>query len=203
MLPVSSDSVKARRTPPFQGLTWGSSRAKVDTSNFGPRGCAANLHAITYALRASSISSASGADSIRRWSRITGSRAFAAVARAVVAFARDPGADDGSCVISQAKNNLSRLDLPSLRYLVDWVTLDTADGPGQWGRLRITGEADIHVEAILREDDTTGEDRTDAAAAWLEDYLTANGGHAVSADIRKPPGRSGSPNASWPAPGRP
>jgi hypothetical protein len=105
----------------------------------------------------------------------------------VVAFARDPHADDGSCVISQAKNNLGRLDLPSLRYVVDSITLDTPDGPGQWGRLRITGETDTHVEAILRDDDTPTEDRTerDAAAAWLTDYLTANGGSAASADTKK------------------
>ena len=46
---------------------------------------------------------------------------FSAVARAVVAIARDTDSDDGSCVLSQAKNNLGRLDLPSLRYVIDSV----------------------------------------------------------------------------------
>jgi AAA domain len=118
-------------------------------------------------------------------SRITGSRAFAAVARAAIAFARDPAAPDGSCVISQAKNNLGRLDIPSLRYIVESVTLHTPDGPGHWGRLRITGETDTHVETILNDTDHA-EDHTerDAAAAWLEDYLTEHS-KTPSAAVKK------------------
>ncbi|NIJ09895.1 hypothetical protein FHU38_000239 [Saccharomonospora amisosensis] len=120
-------------------------------------------------------------------SRITGSRAFSAVARAAIAFARDTSADDGSCVISQAKNNLGRLDLPSLRYVVESITLDTEEGPAEWGRLTITGETDTHVEALLNDADNGGDDRTerDAAEGWLSDYLTANGGTAASADAKK------------------
>ncbi|MGH4027292.1 MAG: hypothetical protein ACRDRV_22205 [Pseudonocardiaceae bacterium] len=69
---------------------------------------------------------AGGADVL---SRITGSRAFSAVARAAIAFARDPHAEDGSCVVSQVKNNLGRLDLPSLRYVVESVTVQTTEAP--------------------------------------------------------------------------
>ncbi len=117
-------------------------------------------------------------------SRITGSRAFAAVARAAIAFARDPNAEDGSCVISQAKNNLGRLDLPSLRYLIESVTLDTPDGPGHWGRLRILGETTTHVETILNEHDST-EDRNerDELDAWLLEYLISQGGSVTANDI--------------------
>lgn len=123
---------------------------------------------------------ASGTDVL---SRITGSRAFAAVARAVIAFAKDPHADDGSCVISQAKNNLGSSDIPSLRYLVDSITLPTAEGPGQWGRLRITGETDVHVEAILNDTDT--DDRTDRTEvdAWLLEYLVEQSGSVAAKDV--------------------
>lgn len=125
---------------------------------------------------------ASGTDVL---SRITGSRAFAAVARAAVAFARDTGADDGSCVISQAKNNLGRLDLPSLRYLVDSVELHTEEGPAQWGRLRMIGETDTHVNDLL--DDTNGgtddRDEREQAKQWITDYLADQGGSAPSNEV--------------------
>lgn len=127
---------------------------------------------------------ASGGDVL---SRITGSRAFAAVARAAVAFARDPAADDGSCVISQAKNNLGPLDLPSLRYIVESVTLDTAAGPADWGRLRIIGETTRHVNDILREAENGAERDDDRAelGAWLRDFLTSAGGSAAPNDVFK------------------
>jgi len=125
---------------------------------------------------------AAGTDAL---SRVTGSRAFAAVARAAIAFARDPHAEDGSCVLSQVKNNLGRLDLPSLRYTVESVTVSTPEGPGHWGRLVITGETDTHVEALLNDTDT-GPERTerDAAAGWLGDYLTVNP-KSPSAEVKK------------------
>lgn len=125
---------------------------------------------------------ATGTDAL---SRITGSRAFAAVARAALAFARDPHADDGSCVLSQVKNNLGRLDIPSLRYTVESITVPTPEGLGNWGRLRFIGETDTHVEALLN-DSETGQDRTerDAALGWLTDYLTINP-KSASAEVKK------------------
>lgn len=67
------------------------------------------------------------------------------------------------------------MDLPSLCYIAESVTVETAEGPGQWGRLVITGETDTHVETLLNDTDT-GDDRAerDAAAGWLADYLTVN-----------------------------
>jgi hypothetical protein len=120
---------------------------------------------------------------------ITGSRAFAAVARAVLAIARDSDADDGSCVLSQAKNNLGRLDLPSLRYVVESAEVPTEEGPAYVGRLVFTGETDRSVSDILGDaqngpDPDSRRDRDDAAA-WLTDYLTSHGGEAPWADIRK------------------
>ncbi|OLT29038.1 hypothetical protein BJF83_13120 [Nocardiopsis sp. CNR-923] len=125
---------------------------------------------------------------------ITGSRAFSAVARAVVAVARDPDADDGSCVMSQAKNNLGRLDLPHLRYVVREATVRTDEGETRVGRLVFLGESARGVDDVLG-DTASGEDRTerDEAAEWLRAYLTdpAVGGEAPATEIYKAAGRDG------------
>ncbi|MFG1891804.1 AAA family ATPase [Micromonospora sp. NPDC049051] len=120
---------------------------------------------------------------------ITGSRVFSAVARAVIAIARDDEAGDGSCVMSQAKNNLGRLDLPSLRYVVESVEIPTDEGPAYVGKLTVTGESDRSVSDILG-DGAAGGDREDRperdeCAAWLADYLIAQGGEAAREDVLK------------------
>ena len=81
---------------------------------------------------------------------IMGSSAFGNVARAALGFARDTDDGDGSCVISQIKNNLGRLDLPSLRYRIEEAILDTDEGPASVGRLVMLGESDRSVADILR-----------------------------------------------------
>jgi hypothetical protein len=118
---------------------------------------------------------------------IMGSAAFGNVPRAVLGFAVDPDADDGSCVISQVKNNLGRLDLPSLRYRIDAALVDTDEGPAKVGRLVMLGESTRSVADILRDRNTDDDDRSerDEAAAWLIDYLTSNGGSAGAADAIK------------------
>lgn len=127
---------------------------------------------------------ASGTDVL---SRIMGGRAFSAVARAVIAFARDTQADDGSCVISQVKNNLGPTDLPSLRYTVEPVEVETAKGLASWGRLVMQGETDTHVRQLMDETPETGQDRSglEEAKAWLEEYLTDRGGEAPSAEAKQ------------------
>lgn len=130
------------------------------------------------------FSKAGGSDPL---TLITGSRAFAAVARAVLAVARDDDNDDGSCVISQAKNNLGRTDLPSLRYRIESAAVDTEDGPSEVGRLHMLGETDRNVRDILAETGTDLEARTerDDAVAWLHGYLIDQGGSARYADLIK------------------
>lgn len=120
---------------------------------------------------------ASGTDVL---SRIMGGRAFSAVSRASIAFARDTGADDGSCVISQVKNNLGRMDLPSLRYRVESVQLDTDEGTAEWGRLVMLGETDTHVNDLIDDtpanrDETDRRKDRDLARAWLLEFLTERG----------------------------
>ncbi len=119
-------------------------------------------------------------------SLVLGSRAFTAVSRYVLAAARDPDAHDGSCVLSLEKNNLGRLDVPSLRYVIDDAAVQTADGPAQVGALRFVGEADRTVGDILQET-ALGIDRgeRDEAADWLVGYLTDHEGEARASEILK------------------
>ena len=118
---------------------------------------------------------------------ITGSRAFSAVARAVIAIARDTDADDGSCVMSQAKSNLGRLDVPSLRYVVETCEIETEEGPAYTGKLVFTGESDRSVADILGANGPEAEQREKltGAAAWLVSYLMSQGGEAAHADVLK------------------
>jgi hypothetical protein len=104
---------------------------------------------------------------------IMGSRAFASVVRAVLAVARDPDADDGHCVISQAKNNLGRLDLPSLSYVIHNAVVPTAEGNAHVGLLHYTGESDRSVADILADAGSAIEQSTRArCTAWLRETLT-------------------------------
>jgi hypothetical protein len=115
---------------------------------------------------------------------VTGSRAFTTVLRAVIAVARDPDSEDGACVLSQAKNNLGRLDLPNLGYLVDSVLVPTDEGDADVGRLRFTGEVDRSVSDILGDHgDREERSERDEAAEWLRGYLEAHDGEATRADI--------------------
>jgi hypothetical protein len=118
---------------------------------------------------------------------ITGSRAFSAVARAVLAVARDPAADDGSCIMSQAKNNLGRLDLPSLRYVIRSAEVPTPEGPASVGTLAFLGETDRSVAEILAESASDPHERAerDQAADWLTGYLINLGGEASRTDVFK------------------
>ena len=118
---------------------------------------------------------------------VSGSRAFTAVVRAAIGVARDEDADDGSCVLTQVKNNLGRLDLPSLRYVIDDATVDTDEGPARVGRLRFIGESSRSVYDILRDGGDGGADRMerDEAVAWLRGYLADQGGEASPTDTKK------------------
>lgn len=103
---------------------------------------------------------------------VTGSRAFTAFVRAVVAIARDPDDENGGCVISQVKNNLGRLDLPNLTYVIQSATIETDEGDCRIGRLHFTGESERSVRDILADGGLSAE-RTERAecAEWLRDLL--------------------------------
>jgi AAA domain len=103
---------------------------------------------------------------------VTGSRAFTAVVRAVIAIARDPDAEDGRCIVSQVKNNLGRLNLPNLTYVIDTAIVETDEGDACTGRLRFTGESDKSVRDILANLGNIGDLTARAECAeWLREFL--------------------------------
>ncbi len=108
---------------------------------------------------------------------IIGSRAFTAFVRSIIAIARDPDDENGGCVVSQVKNNLGRLDLPNLTYVIQSATIETDEGPCKVGRLQFTGESQRSVRDILAETAVASAlDRTERAECieWLRQTL-ANG----------------------------
>jgi hypothetical protein len=108
------------------------------------------------------------------------SRAFAAVARSVLFVAVDPD-NQQSRVVGVAKNNLGRVDLPSLMFTIDGVKVaDTDEGPVWTSRIVWQGETPRTIYDVLESASQTSEAKSavNDAAAWLEDYLTE---HPVSA----------------------
>ena len=107
---------------------------------------------------------------------VTGSRAFTAFVRSVIAIAKDPDAEDGQSIISQVKNNLGRLDLPNLTYIIQSATVETDEGDCKVGRLHFTGESERSVRDILAETAAASAlDRTERAECieWLRQALAA------------------------------
>jgi archaellum biogenesis ATPase FlaH len=121
---------------------------------------------------------------------IVGSGAFKDVPRAILGFARDP--QDGALVMSQAKNSLGRLDLPSLAYGLEETTVPTPTGPAAVARLVWRGVSDRSVEDVLR-DRLNDDDRAEHAdvADWLGTYLKNHDGTAEVVDIIREGARNG------------
>ena len=68
---------------------------------------------------------------------LMGSRAFAAVARCVLFVMTDPD-DEHVRLVGQAKNNLGRSDLPTLRFTIAGANVaDTVEGPIWTGRTEL------------------------------------------------------------------
>ncbi len=116
---------------------------------------------------------------------LMGSRAFAAVARAVLFVMADPE-DEGTRLLGQAKNNLGRTDLPTLAFRIDPAHVaDTEEGPVWTGRLAWTGEREGTIrDALEAAGDGSDRTATSEAVGWLEDYLTSQGGTASSKDVK-------------------
>jgi hypothetical protein len=81
--------------------------------------------------------------------RITGSGAFKNVPRAIFGFGRDPESSDGVCVLTQSKNSLGRSDLPSIRYRIESVGIETPKGEAITGRFTPLGVSARTLEDIL------------------------------------------------------
>lgn len=117
---------------------------------------------------------------------VMASKAFTAVPRAVIGMARDDQADEENIVVmSQIKSNLGPLDVPSLKFTFQSVTVETEDGrAAHVGRVVELGETDRSVSDILsgRGDEDDQESWT-AAAWWLYDHLVKHGGEATARDV--------------------
>lgn len=119
--------------------------------------------------------------------QIMGSRAFAAVARAVIMFARDPD-DERTILVGVAKSNLGRSDLPTLRMQVESRhVVDTDEGPVWSSRAVWLGESTTSIREAMADIGVGSASRTATAdaAAWLSDYLESAGGTAASAVAKR------------------
>ena len=121
--------------------------------------------------------------------RIAGSGAFGQLVRAVFAFVRNDAEDGGpKFVMSQVKNNLGRLDLPSFAYSIEPVTVETEDGDAYLSKFVLGDETDTSVTQVMRAEIRLGDEDDTAAAeasAWLEALLADNGGSDRLAEIKK------------------
>lgn len=124
---------------------------------------------------------------------LMGSRAFAAVARSVLFVLTDPE-NESARILGQAKNNLGRMDLPTLGFKIEGVKVaDTSEGPVWTGQLQWTGESDRSIREALESAAEANEDKsaTGEASDWLSDFLTDKGGSADSAEVRREGGKAG------------
>lgn len=118
---------------------------------------------------------------------LMGSRAFAAVARAVLFVMLDPD-DETTRLMGQPKNNLGSTDLPTLAFRIEPAHVaDTEEGPVWTGRVRWQDERSQSIREVL---ETTGDgadarSATGEAMGWLEDHLTSQGGTDDSASIKE------------------
>jgi G:T/U-mismatch repair DNA glycosylase len=121
------------------------------------------------------------------------SRAFAAVARAVLFAMKDPD-DETLRLLGQPKNNLGRVDLPTLTFRIQSAHVaDTDEGPVFTGRIEWVGESDRSITEALESASETAEGRSAVAEAadWLLDHLASQGGTDDSAAIRTQGGKAG------------
>ena len=117
---------------------------------------------------------------------VMASKAFTAVPRAVIGMARDDDAEEDSVVVvSQIKSNLGPLEIPSLKFTFQQVTVETEDGRGAHvGRLVELGESSRSVAEILAgRGDETDQETWNEAAWWLYDHIIEAGGEAGARDI--------------------
>ena len=117
---------------------------------------------------------------------VMASKAFTAVPRAVIGMARDDDAEEENAVVlSQIKSNLGPLEVPSLKFTFQQVTVETEDGRGAHvGRLVELGESERSVSEILAgRGDEADQDSWNEAAWWLYDHVTGAGGEAAARDI--------------------
>ena len=106
-----------------------------------------------------------------------GSRAFGAVARSVLMCMRD---GEDSYVFGHAKNNLGR-KVAAESYEIDGAKVGEKNGDAIWAsKIRWTGQSARTLDEIHESSDGGVVSAVGDAAAWLDEYLRANGGQKAS-----------------------
>lgn len=118
---------------------------------------------------------------------LMGSRAFAAVARAVLFVMVDPE-QDGLRLMAQAKNNLGRMDIPAMKFAIEDTYAGTTESGEEvrTGKLVWKGESAMDVHAAIALASRSQEDKTVSGecAEWLLMYLEDHGGIEESRAIK-------------------
>jgi hypothetical protein len=124
---------------------------------------------------------------------LMGSRAFAAVARSVLFAMLDPQ-DPTKRLLGQAKNNLGRMDLPTLAFSISGQKVASTEEGDVWtGRVDwLADSAQSLTDAIAMS--SAGQDEATAvadASEWLSDYIESADGSADSAKVKQAGARAG------------
>lgn len=116
---------------------------------------------------------------------ILGSSELGNVVRSAIGVMADPE-DKGVYVLSQEKNNLGRLDVPSLTYRIAGHIFMSDGELIETSRIDWQGESDKTVSDMLAEAVQTGNGGAlKEAVTFLRNYLTDHGGEAPLKEVRK------------------
>ncbi|WP_196298989.1 AAA family ATPase [Propionibacterium freudenreichii] len=115
-------------------------------------------------------------------SLITGSGAFKNVPRAVFGFARDE--DTGESVMTQGKNSLGRLDLPSLAYRIASTNVRLEDSVTDVGRFEFMGTSTTTARDLLRANHDGTDDAANDCASWLKEWALSEGGSLSAKEVK-------------------
>lgn len=124
---------------------------------------------------------------------LMGSRAFAAVARAVL-FVMPDADDKTKRLLGQVKNNLGRTDLPTLSFRINGVHLtDTDEGEVWTGQIEWLADSARSIHETIAATSSSDEDRStvNEAVDWLGDYLTSCDGPVESAIAKRTGAKAG------------
>jgi hypothetical protein len=118
---------------------------------------------------------------------VMASKAFTAVARSVHTVVKDPDDESGAGrYFGTPKNNLGRLDLPSLAFTIEGVTYETDDGPSSTGKVVWGKESAESISTIIGRSQSEPERNTKLADAmeWLEEYMAEHGPQVATNTVK-------------------
>lgn len=118
---------------------------------------------------------------------VMASKAFTAVARSVHTVIKDPDDESGGRrYFGTPKNNLGRLDLPSLGFTIMGHTYETDDGPSTTGKIVWLEESQESISSIIGR--TTSEPgkgtKLQDAMEWLAEYMAEHGPRVATNTVK-------------------